>query len=720
LVDDGSCIKVQKYVSSSSGDGGDGGDRGAFLAPGATYQEGDYVEVSGDVVTEGDGYVLSATTEPFPLEETKPILPAPLKTSYADLRAIKDDILAHLSEFGDYHYIPNPWGYEIPALFAYLYEDGDGFFTIPGIDSLDIEITFAKTPLIANGSFYDTTLYFTSIGTGIFTAGVAAAKEFHPDFTSSTIKNLNDTKPLGEFFTLKGVVLATYIHFFLLDDGGERIIVDNNFGKTSPAMPVTGNVVEVTGFFSKADLMSHYAFFCADFVYLSEKITVNIDSTDLTASAFSQIAQAWSKGQNPDWRVSIRYTIHNLKIGAVLSANQLSTRMLNSDDGKGNNLYVIVDGVKSSYSVGEILQDAVGYLINYDGAGFYFLLSRYNGVGPESGFTDVAGFNAMAYGVTCSLDVVVMGYWDSYTLLFARDASGMITINWGKNALTVDGAALQRGAYIHVEGTKHGYSPTSDYTLPNGDYLALSALSVKTETAPVIDLSWTPGRTLTSRAELYALPSVLEPVVTLFKNVTLLPDSRYFGYFSVENNENIEFEIDADVYDFSAIDATLKYAVADVSGILVTYPSASHPAVILLTGVDIKETHTSIDVEITVVDSINVTSFDTPDGGLVLYLDAFQNVTPNYPFIQQVHPALVYYSDSACTVTIADLPFSFYLVNSNHYALDANPTAYKTYIKDGYYDADFYAKITFPTGEGNQSYRVKNATHVVIHVPVKN
>jgi hypothetical protein len=105
---------------------------------------------------------------------------------------------------------------------------------------------------------------------------------------------------------------------------------------------------------------------------------------------------------------------------------------------------------------------------------------------------------------------------------------------------------------------------------------------------------------------------------------------------------------------------------------------------------------------------------------LALYFDAFQSVTPNYPFIQQVHPALVYYSDSACTVTIADLPFSFYLVNSNHYSLDANPTAYKNYVKDGYYDVDFYAKITFLAGEGNQSYRVKNATHVVIHVPVQS
>jgi hypothetical protein len=723
LADDGSCIKVQKYVSSSSS-GGDGGDRGVLFAPGASYQEGDYVQVEGNIVQQGDGYVLSATTEPFPLEETKPIVPAPLEATSADIFAIEDDITAHLTEDNSYHYIPNPWGYHLSSLFAYLNPEAPygGFFLLPGSDYLRFQIEFEQNAFVSSsGCYYDATLYFTEMGLRCFVAGIANATEVYPTYQVSAIKPLNDAHPVGDYFSLKGVVLGAFFHYFLLDDGAERLLIDNNWGKESPEVPVTGNVVQVSGCFTRSDnLLTDYILICDHYALLREKIAVNTTSTDLSISSFETLAHAWAKNDNPDRRVSIRYTIHNLKVFFKPESYQLSCTMTGSDDGTGNPIHVLLDNATGVHNIGETILSAEGYLIGYDGAGFDFFLTRYNGVGPESGFTDVEGFNAMGVGADCSLDLVVMGFWTDYTLLMARDATGTILINWNKYRPVVDEALLKRGNYVHVEGTKYASGLSSSLTLPDGVYLSLKTITLKTETAPEIDLSWTPGRTLNSRAELYALPNTLEPVVSLFKNVTLVPDERYFGYFSVENNENIEFQINADIYDFSAISASLKYAVADVSGVIVTYPSASHCAVILLTGVDIKETHTDIDVEITVVDSINVTSFTTPDGGLALYFDAFQSVTPNYPFIQQVHPALVYYSDSACTVTIADLPFSFYLVNSNHYSLDANPTAYKNYVKDGYYDVDFYAKITFLAGEGNQSYRVKNATHVVIHVPVQS
>ena len=241
-----------------------------------------------------------------------------------------------------------------------------------------------------------------------------------------------------------------------------------------------------------------------------------------------------------------------------------------------------------------------------------------------------------------------MGFWTDYTLLIARDATGTILINWNKYRPVVDEALLKRGNYVHVEGTKYSSGLSSSLTLPNGVFLSLKSITLKTETAPEIDLSWTPGRTLSSRAELYALPNTLEPVVSLFQNMTIVPDSKKVGYFSVENNENVDFMLNSDVFDFTGIDATLKYVVADVSGVIVTYPSASHCAVILLTGVSVTKSYTSIELEISVIDSISVTSFTTPDGGLSLYFDALTAVTPNYPFIEEIHPSLAFYTDSSC------------------------------------------------------------------------
>lgn len=715
LVDDGSFIKVNATSSSGGGDRA----RGPFLATTTTYGEGDYVQVSGAVTVSDHSASFTSDAVVVPLSDTSgaPLLHAPVHLTYAEINAISEYYISRLDEANSFVYVPYPWGYELDPLLSDLGGTGALYysFLVPGFGWMGLELTFAPNAQVSkDASYYESVVYFTSVGSARIECSIESAKEVTPAYTPSSIKAARNQ---SSFYTLRGIDMGNDFHYLLLDDGEDRVMVDCAFAKKF-VMPSVGSFIEVSGSFGTADSLSSYMILADDYRLLgSAAPSVSLIGKAMTTSEVETLYHAAATNYlDPNYPVSERYILPTVEARFKPSSYTATTRLNGSDNGSGNPIGILLYNYSDSVFAGESLTGVNGYFIGYDGSFLNFYCTRYDGTPADSGFTNVQGFYARAEGASCEMDLVILGKAER-PIVIARDETGDIFLDYS-DLSKLDETTLTKGAYIHVKGTKKS-SLFIDQENNNAYYLNLGSLTFNSDPAPTLDLTLSPTKTLTTRAEFNAaivptrgvevwrIPNMVIPYLT----------GGLEAYFPEINDPAIKLQIQSDfvsVPDF--VENSLGYR-ANIEGVFLepAYPGVAER--FLLTKIEIISTIDDRNAAVSLnSEEILITSFLT--SGTYLEVPAITSVTPFFPAWNLYFCKMEYFSDAACTNSLADFSRCTYDDNKNIVLINLIESWWDEprWHHDGAYSFEFYIRFFWKSEDGTGTYHSVNAIHVNISV----